>query len=145
MLHLIEQGVLMLSVIAIILLFCFAVLFAIKWLFIYPFCEYCLKKETNKIQWKAVEKEESREIRINNPTYTFGINVFDLYYRVLPSELPLLVKVFKFNKWEHFDTEHALIFNQKEQFIDFVSKFKTYADIKKYNKELDNKITWIHP
>lgn len=100
--NVIEYGIIMLFGIVLILLASCIALLVIKGLFIYPFSKYYIQKPTNKIQWKAVETDSSKEIRLNHPNHTIGKNIYELYYRVLPSELPFLVKVFDFNKWQNF-------------------------------------------
>ena len=117
-------------------------------LFIKPFCIYYLNKSSNKLQWKAEETDMSRQYRLgilNLSKETFS-NTYELKYRILPSELPLIVNVFG-NNWKTFDINDIenYQFKDKNAFIEFVSKFKSLDDLIKYKNEMKNKIVFVYP
>ena len=117
----------------------------IKFLIIYPLSCYYTKKGTNKLQWKANESSASREYRINGSTDNSLINQFYLEWRILPSELPYIIRVYGYNDWERFVQTEYLHFENEKEFKDFVSKFKTRKDLREYYNKVDNKIVWYEP
>jgi len=119
--------------------------FFIKFIIIYPLSCYYTKKGTNKLQWKAEESTASREYRINGSTDNSLINQFYLEWRILPSELPYIIRVYGYNDWERFTQTEYLHFEDEKEFKDFVSKFKTLKDIRNYYNEVNNKIVWYEP
>ena len=120
-------------------------LFLIKFLIIYPLSCYYTKKGTNKLQWKACETSSSRELRINGCTDNDMISQFYLEWRILPSELPYIVRVYGFNDWEYFRQEECLKFKNEQEFKHFVSDFKTLKDLREYYNKVDDKIVWYEP
>ncbi len=120
-------------------------LFLIKYLIIYPLSCYYTKRGTNKLQWKANESSASREFRINGSTDSCLLNQFYLEWRILPSELPYIVRVYGFNDWEYFRQEECLKFKNEQEFKHFVSDFKTLKDLREYYNKVDDKIIWYEP
>ena len=136
--------------VAIFLCFLFALLtvgllFLIKFIIIYPLSCYYTKKGTNKLQWKACETSSSRELRINGCIDEDMISQFYLEWRILPSELPYIVRVYGFNDWESFRQEEYLKFKNEQEFKHFVSDFKTLKDLREYYNKVDDKIIWYEP
>lgn len=131
--------------IIIIGLFTFLILFAIiifVWmLIITPINEHFLYKETNKIQWMCKESTESVVDRLSNKTNDMYC---DLFYRVLPSELPKFVRIFSDNPWYDVYEFQKLKINTKEEFEDFVKDFKTLKDIHDFHNH-KNGVLWYHP
>lgn len=120
-------------------------LFLIKFLIIYPLSCYYTKKGTNKLQWKANESSASREYRINGSIDSCLLNQFYLEWRILPSELPYIIRVYGYNDWERFAQTEYLHFENEKEFKDFVSKFKTRKDLRDYYNKVDDKIVWYEP
>ena len=75
-------------------------LFLIKFIIIYPLSCYYTKRGTNKLQWKAIESSSSRETRLNGSAGPRPLNQFYLEWRILPSELPYIIRVYGYNDWE---------------------------------------------
>lgn len=121
-------------------LFCF-----LKFLVIYPLSLYYTKRGTNRLQWRANESSASRENRINGNLESETINDFYLDWRILPSELPYLIRVYGYNDWERFAQTKYIKFNNEQEFKDFVSKLKTRKDLINYYNKVDNKIVWYEP
>lgn len=120
-------------------------LFLIKFIIIYPLSCYYTKRGRNKLQWKASETSSSRELRINGSTDSCLLNQFYLEWRILPSELPYIIRVYGFNDWENFRQEEYLKFKNEQEFKHFVSDFKTLKDLREYYSKIDNKIVWYEP
>lgn len=136
--------------VAIFLCFLFALLtvgllFLIKFIIIYPLSCYYTKRGTNKLQWKACETSSSRELRINGCIDEDMISQFYLEWRILPSELPYIVRVYGFNDWESFRQEEYLKFKNEQEFKHFVNDFKTLKDLREYYNKVDDKIIWYEP
>ena len=122
-----------------------ALLAFIKYAILYPLSSYYTKRGTNKLQWKASEASSSRELRINGCTDNDMISQFYLEWRILPSELPYIVRVYGFNDWENFRQEEYLKFKNEQEFKHFVSDFKTLKDLREYYNKVDDKIVWYEP
>ena len=122
-----------------------ALLFLIKFIIIYPLSCYYTKRGTNKLQWKACETRSSRELRINGCTDNDKINQFYLEWRILPSELPYIVRVYGYNDWESFRQKEYLKFKNEQEFKHFVNDFKTLKDLREYYNKVDDKIVWCQP
>ena len=120
-------------------------LFLIKFIIIYPLSCYYTKKGTNKLQWKAIETSASIKNRLNGDNLDNRLNSFDLVWRILPSELPYIIRVYGYNEWEEFDQIKYNKFNNKEEFKNFVGRFKTYKDLREYYNKIDNRIVWYEP
>lgn len=120
-------------------------LFLIKYLIIYPLSCYYTNRGTNKLQWKATESSTSREIRANGNTDSCLLNQFYLEWRILPSELPYIVRIYGYNDWENFRQEEYLNFKNEQEFKHFVSDFKTLKDLREYYNKIDDKIVWYEP
>lgn len=120
-------------------------LFLIKFIIIYPLSCYYTKRGTNKLQWKANESSASREYRINGSTDSSLINQFYLEWRILPSELPYIVRVYGYNDWENFRQEEYLKFKDEQEFKHFVNDFKTLKDLREYYNKINDKIVWYEP
>lgn len=118
---------------------------SLKFLVIYPLSLYYTKRGTNRLQWRANESSESRENRINGNLESETINDFYLDWRILPSELPYLIRVYGYNDWERFAQTKYIKFNNEQEFKDFVSKLKTRKDLINYYNKVDNKIVWYEP
>ena len=117
----------------------------IKYAIMYPLSSYYTKRGTNKLQWKACETSSSRELRINGCTDNDMISQFYLEWRILPSELPYIVRVYGFNDWENFRQEEYLNFKNEQEFKHFVNDFKTLKDLREYYNKIDDKIVWYEP
>ena len=122
-----------------------ALLAFIKYAILYPLSSYYTKRGTNKLQWKASEASSSRELRINGCTDNDMISQFYLEWRILPSELPYIVRVYGFNDWENFRQEEYLKFKNEQEFKHFVNDFKTLKDLREYYNKVDDKIVWYKP
>ena len=122
-----------------------ALLAFIKYAILYPLSSYYTKRGTNKLQWKASEASSSRELRINGCTDNDMISQFYLEWRILPSELPYMVRVYGFNDWENFRQEEYLKFKNEQEFKHFVNDFKTLKDLREYYNKVDDKIVWYKP
>lgn len=120
-------------------------LFLIKFLIIYPLSCYYTKRGTNKLQWKANESSTSRELRINGNIHSSLLNQFYLEWRILPSELPYIIRVYGYNDWERFVQTEYLNFKNEQEFKDFVGKLKTLKDLREYYNKVDDKIIWYEP
>ena len=120
-------------------------LFLIKFLIIYPLSCYYTKRGTNKLQWKANESSTSRELRINGNIHSCLLNQFYLEWRILPSELPYIIRVYGYNDWERFVQTEYLNFKNEQEFKDFVGKLKTLKDLREYYNKVDDKIIWYEP
>jgi hypothetical protein len=116
-----------------------------KYLIIYPLSSYYTKRGKNKLQWKAIESETSREDRINQRMDSRFLNDFYLEWRILPSELPYIVRVYGYNNWERFIQTEYIKFKSEQEFKHFVSDFKTLKDLREYYNKIDNKIVWYEP
>ena len=117
----------------------------LKFLVIYPLSLYYTKRGTNRLQWRANESSASRENRINGNLESETINDFYLDWRILPSELPYLIRVYGYNDWESFVQTKYIKFNNEQEFKDFVGKLKTRKDLINYYNKVDNKIVWYEP
>ena len=122
-----------------------ALLAFIKYAILYPLSYYYTRRGTNKLQWKANESSASREYRINGITDSSLINQFYLEWRILPSELPYIIRVYGYNDWERFAQTEYLHFENEKEFKDFVSKLKTRKDLREYYNKVDDKIVWYEP
>lgn len=122
-----------------------ALLAFIKYAILYPLSSYYTRRGTNKLQWKANESSASREYRINGSTDSSLINQFYLEWRILPSELPYIIRVYGYNDWENFPQTEYLHFENEKEFKDFVSKLKTRKDLREYYNKIDDKIIWYEP
>ena len=122
-----------------------ALLAFIKYAILYPLSSYYTKRGTNKLQWKAYETSSSRELRINGCTDNDMISQFYLEWRILPSELPYIIRVYGFNDWENFRQEEYLKFKNEQEFKHFVNDFKTLKDLREYYNKVDDKIVWYEP
>ena len=120
-------------------------LFLIKFIIIYPLSCYYTKRGTNKLQWKASETSSSRELRINGCIDNDMISQFYLEWRILPSELPYIIRVYGYNDWESFVQTKYLNFKNEQEFKHFVSDFKTLKDLREYYDKIDDKIVWYEP
>lgn len=120
-------------------------LFLIKYLIIYPLSCYYTKRGTNKLQWKANESSASRELRINGNIDSCLLNQFYLEWRILPSELPYVIRVYGYNDWERFVQTEYLNFKNEQEFKDFVGNLKTLKDLREYYNKVDDKIIWYEP
>ena len=137
-------------VVDVFILFCLiaatvGLLFLIKFIIIYPLSCYYTKRGTNKLQWKANESSASRENRINGSTDNSLINLFYLEWRILPSELPYIIRVYGYNDWERFAQTKYLKFNNVEEFRKFVRQFRTLKELREYYNKVDDKIVWYEP
>lgn len=122
----------------IIFLFIIAIIaFGMLWMaIVWPICNYYTKRPNNLVQWEAVETEESHA---NYDRQISNKRLFDLYYRILPSDLNLFVRIFATNEWK-LRYENVELKN-KEEFIEYISKYKTLMDI----KNNQGRIHWLHP
>lgn len=120
-------------------------LFLIKFVIIYPLSCYYTKRGTNKLQWKAIESSYSREARANGSTDNDTINQFYLEWRILPSELPYIIRVYGYNDWEKFIQTDYLNFHNVEEFRKFVRQFRTLKELREYYNKVDDKIVWYEP
>ena len=66
-------------------------------------------------------------------------------WRILPSELPYLIRVYGYNDWERFAQTKYIKFNNEQEFKDFVGKLKTLKDLREYYNKVDDKIIWYEP
>lgn len=130
----------------IFLLLCLIVclLFGIKWLILWPLSCYYTKRGANKLQWKAIETPSSMERRISDP-YKDEINEFYLEWRILPSELPLIVSVYGYNEWEKFVQTENIKFINEQKFKETVARFKTLKDLRDYYNKVGEQIVWYEP
>jgi hypothetical protein len=122
-----------------------ALLAFIKFAILYPLSSYYTRRGTNKLQWKANESSVSREYRINGGTDNSLMNQFYLEWRILPSELPYIIRVYGYNDWERFEQTDYLNFHNVEEFRKFVRQFRTLKELKEYYNNIDDKIVWYEP
>ena len=122
-----------------------ALLVFTKYAILYPLSSYYTRRGTNKLQWKACESSSSRELRVNGSPNGYLANQFYLEWRILPSELPYIIRVYGYNDWEKFAQTRYLHFENEKEFKDFVSKLKTRKDLREYYNKLDDKIVWYEP
>ena len=122
-----------------------SLLFLIKFIIIYPLSCYYTKRGTNKLQWKAIESSSSREARANDCTDNDTINQFYLEWRILPSELPYIIRVYGYNDWERFTQTDYINFHNVEEFRKFVRRFRTLKELREYYNKFGNKIVWYEP
>jgi hypothetical protein len=97
------------------------------------------------LQWKAVERSSSREARANDCSDNDTINQFYLEWRILPSELPYIIRVYGYNDWERFTQTNYIKFDNVEEFRKFVRQFRTLKELKEYYNNIDDKIVWYEP
>lgn len=103
------------------------------------YCNYCVSKESNKIQWECKETFQS-QVLYEKGEITY--HICDLYYYTIPNELSKFVRIF--GKNEGIVAFEGMRFYNEQEFKDFVSKFETVGDIKKYLKK-EERIIWTHP
>lgn len=120
-------------------------LFLIKFIIIYPLSCYYTKRGTNKLQWKAIESSSSRETRLNGSADPRPLNQFYLEWRILPSELPYIIRVYGDNDWERFTQTDYIKFHKVEEFRKFVRQFRTLKELREYYNNIDDKIVWYEP
>ena len=120
-------------------------LLIIKYAILYPLSCYYTKRGTNRLQWKANESSASRELRVNGCIDEDVINQFYLEWRILPSELPYIIRIYGYNDWERFTQTEYLHFKNEQEFKHFVSDFKTLKDLREYYNKIDDKIVWYEP
>ena len=106
---------------------------------IYPYVNYQLNRKSNKIQWRCQETYESRNNFLNGESDN---HICDLSYRILPSEVNKLTRIYGNNHWN--ETFTNLKFKNKEEFQIFVKNFQTLNDIKTY-VDKENGILWYEP
>ena len=71
--------------------------FGMLWMaIVWPICNYYVRRPNNLVQWEAVETEQSHA---NYDRQITNKRLFDLYYRILPSDLNLFVRIFGDNEW----------------------------------------------
>ena len=124
--------------VAVVLTFSF--LWFIFWVVSQSYCNYVLKKGSNKLQWKCEETERSRELCKKTGSEQHKCI---LGYRVLPEELSWFVRVFGDNGWV-YPFENEFTFVNKREFSFYVGIFKSYADIKSW-VDKENGILWYEP
>lgn len=103
------------------------------------YCNYCVSKESNKIQWECKETFQS-QVLYEKGEITY--HICDLYYYTIPSELSKFIRIF--GKNEGIVAFEGMRFYNEQEFKNFVSKFETIGDIKKYLKK-EQRIIWTHP
>lgn len=106
---------------------------------IYPYVTYQLSRKSNKIQWRCQETYESRNNFLNGESDN---HICDLSYRILPSEVNKLTRIYGNNHWN--ETFTNLKFKNKEEFQIFVKNFQTLNDIKTY-VDKENGTLWYEP
>jgi len=93
-----------------------------------------------------MENPEFRLSKVNGRMVSVGKACeFCLEWRILPSELPYIIRVYGYNDWESFRQEEHLMFRNEQEFKDFVSDFKTLKDLREYYNKVDDKIVWYEP
>lgn len=112
-----------------------------------PYCEYCLHKPKNKIEWKCEETENSFNKRIKTyDSITKEKGEFVISYRTMPSEVNWFVRLFGDNDW-HYPFQERFLFYQydgEESFKNIVKDYVILEDVKKLEKK-EGKIKWYHP
>ena len=131
-LEMILSGLFIFGAVCLILVFLFMVI-------IYPYVKYQLNRKSNKIQWRCQENYEARNKFLNSES---DKHICDLSYRVLPSEVNKLTRIFGDNYWH--ETFINLKFKNKEEFQIFVKDFQTINDIKTY-VDKENGTLWYEP
>ena len=130
-------GVIVIILIAGVILIMLAI--TLWWTVTTPYFNYKIKKKENKLQWRCREYYKSKTTRMSDPEKPYECYI---EYRVLPSELNTLTRIFS-NEWKDF-SDGRFIFKDKNDFINFVHNFKTYGDVKKFYDE-KNDIIWYEP
>ena len=131
-LEMILSGLFIFGAVCLILVFLFMVI-------IYPYVKYQLNRKSNKIQWRCQENYEARNKFLNSES---DKHICDLSYRVLPSEVNKLTRIYGNNHWN--ETFTKLKFKNKEEFQIFVKNFQTLNDIKTY-VDKENGTLWYEP
>jgi hypothetical protein len=111
--------------------------FGMMWMaIVWPICNYYINRSNNLLQWEAVETYNSKQSYERQES---GKRLFDLYYRILPSEFNTFVRIFGDNKWilKYEDVE----LENKEDFIKHISDYKTLSDI----RMTEERVRWMHP
>lgn len=118
----------------------FGMVFIVIWsMTIGCYCKYKLLNRQNKIEWQCDETWDSIQKFRNKES---NMHICYLRFRILPSELNTFVRIFGDNEWiKVFDN---LSFENKEDFIKFVSDFKTRGDIRSYINKRNGEL-WRHP
>ena len=107
-----------------------------------PFIKYKLNKNTNKIQWRCIEKPESIKEKKLLKT---KVGTFYLQYRILPSELNKFLNIFGNNEWKTNDVFNNIKFINQEDFINYIKDLKTYEDVLNYIEIKQKGTIWSYP
>lgn len=123
---------------------CAGVLFGVVFMTIWymtigVYCKYKLLNRQNKIEWLCDETWDSMQKFRNKES---NMHTCNLYFRILPSELTTFVRIFGDNEW--IKVFENLSFENKEDFVKFVSDFKTRGDIRSYINKRNGEL-WRHP
>ena len=118
----------------------FGMVFIIIWdMIIGSYCRYKLLNRQNKIEWLCDETWDSMQKFRNKES---NMHICNLSFRILPSELTTFVRIFGDNEWKK--VFENLSFENKEDFVNFVSDFKTRGDIRSYINKRNGEL-WRHP
>ena len=118
----------------------FGVVFMGIWsITVWYYCRHKLLNRKNKIEWQCDETWDSMQKFRNKESNT---HICNLNYRILPSELNTFVRIFGDNDW--IRVFENLSFENKEDFVKFVSDFKTRGDISSYINKRNGEL-WRHP
>lgn len=120
----------------IFLIFCFICLYGIFIvLFRITIGAYYKSKPNNKLQWKTIERFEN-----------YGY--FEIYYRILPSELPTFVKCFTDNTWQNVTADFDVSkrnFKNEQDFVQFCDTYKTKQQLIDFKRNNCGRKIYIYP
>ena len=125
--------------------FCCAFLCALSFLFgviyayLQPYCHYCLYKSKNKIEWKCEETEKCFDY-YTKTSFEDASNrwmEFEICYRIKPSEVNWLVRIFGDNDWNYpFDKTFWFYENDAEkEFKGIIKEYETLDDVRKLERK----------
>ena len=121
--------------------FCCAFLYALSFLFgviyayLQPYCHYCLYKSKNKIEWKCEETENNYDQRIK--TYSKQRIEFEICYRIKPSEVNWLVRIFGDNDWNYPFSQTFWFYEDdaEKEFKGIIKGYETLDDVRKLERK----------
>lgn len=107
-----------------------------------PICNCYIRRSSRKLEWRAVETDESRKSRaaksLDKPAVTYTCY---LQYRVVPEQLSVILRAFGENDWVDWTLEPVEM-SKEEDFKEFVANFKTYGDVCEFVENRRNKVLW---
>ena len=120
-------------------------LLAIKEFFSATVGHYYCNKVANKLQWKAEETPISKKCRMMSKED--AETEFRLWWRILPTELPTIVRIFSDNDWNRLKVSDCDFYHFKDEseFKKFTIQLKTLGDLRNFEKTASDRIIWYEP